>query len=85
MTDVAVVCQTVGRLGINHYRIGASTDASRFPIRIAPKFYVDGHMGNHLLHVEPAAVTDPAPLCVVIMRERMIRRAGLIDREHGSK
>jgi hypothetical protein len=42
-TDVAVVRQTVGRLGINHYRIEANTNPSRFSTTIAPKFFIRAH------------------------------------------
>jgi hypothetical protein len=43
LTDVAVVRQTVGRIGINHHCIDANADASRFSTTIAPKFCIGDH------------------------------------------
>ena len=43
LTDVAVVRQTVGRLGINLHCIDANADASRFSTTIAPKFCIGDH------------------------------------------
>jgi uncharacterized protein YkwD len=62
MTDVAVVRQTVGRLGINDHRIDVNTNASRFPTGIAPKFCSGDHLDGHLPQMEPAAFSDTAPL-----------------------
>jgi hypothetical protein len=46
LTGVAVVYQTVGRLGIICHRIEANAEASRFAATRAREFCGDGHGAN---------------------------------------
>ena len=57
-TDVAVVRQTVGRLGINYYRIDANANPSRFSTPIAPKFCISAHGAIAHPYVKPTALAS---------------------------
>jgi hypothetical protein len=80
LTDVAADRQTLTAFESIHDCIDMNANASRVSAATTPKF-----CASATPHRLGPAGGPPRLAFVVILRERMIRRAKLMGREHGSK